>query len=43
MAKIFVFTETNKGKVKPVTLEILGKSVIHKMNKGDHFVFKNIE
>ena len=23
--------------------EILGKSIIHKMNKGDHFVFKNIE
>lgn len=23
--------------------EILGKSVIRKMNKGDHFVFKNIE
>jgi sialic acid synthase SpsE len=23
--------------------EILGKSIIHKMNEGDHFVFKNIE
>ena len=25
MANVLVFTETNDGKVKPVTLEILGK------------------
>ena len=25
MANVLIFTETNKGNVKPVTLEILGK------------------
>jgi electron transfer flavoprotein alpha subunit len=29
MAKVLVFTETNKGNVKPVTLEILGKVAGH--------------